>query len=319
MTSKQINLADRLAGEGRMLRIPSDSDLRTVPASRAEIEKAIEPIILDCLRKFGDYSGRGQSAEDFAKAIPADELRPDTRRVSLILSLARSVVGEMEGEGLELGCGYCFLLFPMAVLNRKIHWTAVEHPRRRFFDQADFRQALRDYRCELVGADVVRDTLPFPDGTFSIVTFSETIEHLPTERLNFVLGEISRVLRPQGVLIASSPNQASWENRLRLLKGKSILDLPEPLSVAKDIFGHIRLYTPEEMRQLMSKHGFSLVQSVLESNNSPYRRQSHGWLYRWFERAEQRLAFLRSLGDTWYMVFRKNDSNGLNAFPTAKE
>jgi hypothetical protein len=74
----------------------------------------------------------------------------------------------------------------------------------------------------------------------------------------------------------------------------------------------------EEERRGPSKHGFALVQSVLESNNSTYRRQSHGWLYRWYERAEQRVAFLRSLGDTWYMVFRKNDSNGLNAFLSAQ-
>ena len=59
----------------------------------------------------------------------------------------------------------------------------------------------------------------------------------------------------------------------------------------------------------MEVRGFSLVKSVLESNNSTYRdvgkRTFRKALYRLYERAEQRLASLRRFGDTWYMVFRK--------------
>jgi SAM-dependent methyltransferase len=281
--------------------------------SRENIEKAVKPIILDCLRKFGDLSPPGVSAEDFAKAIRADELCADTRRVSLIISLTQAIAGpEFGGEGLELGCGYGYLLFPMAVFGPKIRWTAVEHPNRNFFNRADFRDAFRDYKCRLVGLDFTREPLPFPDSNFSLVTFSETMEHLPSERLYFVMDEISRVLRPGGLLIASSPNQASLENRIRLLKGKSILALPDPLPRAEDIFGHIRLYTPAEMTQLMCRRGFSLVHLVLESNNSSYRGKSQKsllkLLYRLYESAEARLGLLRNFGDTWYMVFRRNAS-----------
>lgn len=47
------------------------------------------------------------------------------------------------------------------------------------------------------------------------------------ERISFVMEEINRVLMPGGLMIASSPNQASLENRIRLLKGRSILELPD--------------------------------------------------------------------------------------------
>jgi SAM-dependent methyltransferase len=276
--------------------------------SREDIEKAVEPIIRECLRKFGDYTRPGMPVEEFAEGI-AGQLQPDIRRVSLLVSLAQSATDlEFHGEGLELGCGYGFLLFPMAIFNPKVHWTGVEHPERSYFKHVDFQQAIRDYKCELVGVDFVPEPLPFADGKFSVVTFSETLEHLPVERLNFVLAEISRVLRSGGILIASSPNQASLENRIRLFKGTSILDLPDHMVVAKGIFGHIRLYTPAEMCHLMCERGFSLVRSVLESNNSAYRGNSskslRRTLYRLYERAEQRLKFLRSFGDTWYMVFR---------------
>jgi SAM-dependent methyltransferase len=277
---------------------------------RSEIEKIVEPIIRECLRKFGDYSPAAISPEEFAQAM-AGELRPDVRRVSLLVWLAQLVAGgNLEGEGLELGCGYGYLLFPMALFNPGVRWTAVEHPDRAYFNRPEFQLAMRDYNCRLMGVNFVQDPLPFPDQLFSALTFSETLEHLPVERVNFVMDEISRVLRPGGILIASSPNQSSLENRIRLLKGGSILDLPDYSAVAKGIFGHIRLYTPNEMKLLMSRRGFSLEQSVFESNNSGYRgtsSKSHlRRLYRLYERVEGRFNFLRGFGDTWYMVFRKN-------------
>jgi SAM-dependent methyltransferase len=283
---------------------------RQGPLSRESIERTIESIILDCLRRFGDFSEPGIPVEEFAKIVEG-ELRPDVRRVSLLLSLLQSTAGsDLQGEGLELGCGCGYLLLPMALFNPQMRWTAVEHPDRNYFDRPDFRQALRDRNCQLVGCDIIHEPLPFPDGKFSILTFSETLEHLPAERLNFVLDEISRVIRPGGLLIASSPNQASLENRIRLMKGNSILDLPNTMPTAKSIFPHIRLYTHAEMTQLMHARGFSSVKLVLESNNSAYRgtgkRSLRRRLYRFYELVELRLPLLRKFGDTWYMVFRKN-------------
>ncbi len=280
---------------------------------REDVQKTVEPIIRDCVWKFGEYHRPDMSVEEFAKTT-AGLFRADIRRVSLLISLIQSAAGfEFEGEGLELGCGLGFLLFSLAVFFPGVHWTGVEHPNRSYFNRPDFQQMIRDYKCRLVGLDFVHEPLPFADHHFSVITFSETIEHLPVERLYFVLGEISRVLRPGGLLIASSPNQASLENRIRLFKGKSVFDLPDDIPVAKGVFGHIRLYTPAEMSLMMCRRGFSLERSVLESNNSAYRGASskslHRRLYALYERAEQRLEFLRTLGDTWYMIFRKNASD----------
>jgi len=281
--------------------------------TRREIEKTVQPIIYECLRKFGEYPRPGISPEEYALEIK-DQLRPDGRRVSLLVSLAKSVVGdELAGEGLELGCGYGYLLFPMAKFNPKVRWTGIEHPGRIYFNSPEYQQAFRDYHCSLAGLDFVHEPLPFADQYFSVVTFSETLEHLPVERVNFVLAEISRVLRPGGILITSSPNQAGLENRLHLLKGGSVFDLPDEMEIARGVFKHIRLYTPAEMNYMMSRLGFRVERSAMESNNSTYRGKSaksmYRRVYRIYEGVEQRLGFLRSLADTWYFVFRKDGLN----------
>jgi len=277
--------------------------------TRAEIEKIIEPIIRKCLREFGDLSNKDAPMEDFLAATEGT-LRPDVRRVSLLVSMAQSVLGaSASGEGLEIGSGYGYLLLPMARFLPGIRWSAVEHPDRAYVNREDYLETLCLYHCQIVTSNITHEPLPFPDGHFNVVTFSEVVEHLPVERLNFVLSEIARVIRPGGVLLASSPNQVSLENRLRILRGKSILDMPDEAECAKGVFGHIRLYTQSEMKSAMSKRGFTLEQSVIESNNSGYRGNSpRSWrrrTYRMYERVERGLPLLRVMGDSWHMAFRR--------------
>jgi predicted SAM-dependent methyltransferase len=168
----------------------------------------------------------------------------------------------------------------MAQSNPKVHWTGVEHPGRNYFDSPDYQQAFRDFQCSLVGRDFVREPVRFADQYFSIVTFSEVLEHLPVESVTFVLAEISRLLCPGGILIASSPNQAGLENRLRLLKGGSIFDSPDEMEIARGVFKHIRLYTPAEITHIVLRLGFRVEGSAIESNNSAYRGKSAKSMYR---------------------------------------
>lgn len=278
--------------------------------TRAEIEKTIEPIIRKCLRELGDYT-KNEISDDVFDFYTQGMFRPDVRRVSLIVSLAQSLLGaDASGEGLEVGSGYGYLLFPMALFLPQVRWTAVDHPGRSYEHREEFAAAFRQYHCQFAALDILREPLPFPDFHFLIVTVSEVLEHLPVERLSFVLSEIARVVRPGGLLIMSSPNQASLENRLRLLRGRSILAMPLEANSADGVFGHIRLYTPSEIESALSPLGFSLERSVLESNLSGYRgTSSRSWrnrIYRLYERLEETLAILRRLGDTWYMAFRKS-------------
>jgi SAM-dependent methyltransferase len=272
--------------------------LRAIRKTRTEWEKIIEPIVLEC-QEFVESQGEKPS-------ITLETIRPDVRRVSLISSLAHALLGDSaSGPALEVGSGYGLLLFPMATLMPGIQWSAVEHPERAYVHSEAYLRAFRAHNCCLTTANIMREPLPFPDQHFLLVTFSEVLEHLPLEQVNVVLSEIARVLRPGGILIASSPNQVSLGNRVRLLTGKSILEMPLELDYAQGTFGHVRLYTVPEVSSAMSKHGFIVECSLLESNykgSSNLRRPLH-YLYEWLE---SRIPILRPMGDTWYMAFRKN-------------
>jgi hypothetical protein len=79
--------------------------------TRAEIETTIEPIIEKCRLRFAPGSS------DANDSPPTEEtLRPEIRRVSLIVSLAQTALGsDATGEGLEVGSGYGYLILPMTV------------------------------------------------------------------------------------------------------------------------------------------------------------------------------------------------------------
>ena len=61
----------------------------------------------------------------------------------------------------------------------------------------------RPPRLMLANSDACN--LPFGDGTFDVVVSFETVEHLASPEL--LLAEISRVLKPGGLCICSSPNR----------------------------------------------------------------------------------------------------------------
>jgi SAM-dependent methyltransferase len=152
--------------------------------------------------------------------------------------------------------------------------------------------------------NITAERLPFDSASLDLVTFSEVMEHLPIERLQFVLSELSRVLRTGGLLIASSPNLASLANRIHLLRGRSPFDIPEPLTYASGQFGHIRTYTVKETVTMMAR--FDLKPEVIHYDSTMAEHLGDGIkkvLYRIYVVIERWLP--RSFGDTWYIVFRK--------------
>ena len=93
---------------------------------------------------------------------------------------------------------------------------------------------------------------PFQDNFFDVVLFCEVIEHLANDPVTALL-HIKRVLKPNGILILTTPNVCRMENIIKLIVGGNIYD---PYS-RHGIYGrHNREYTRDELFLLLKHVGF---------------------------------------------------------------
>jgi SAM-dependent methyltransferase len=107
-------------------------------------------------------------------------------------------------------------------------------------------------------ADATR--LPFPDGTFDRVIASEVMEHIPDDV--GALDELTRVLRPGGVLAVTIP---AWLPEVICWR------LSDEYYAPKSVGGHVRIYTENEMRAKMRGAGLEPGAAHLEHGlHSPY-------------------------------------------------
>ncbi len=93
-----------------------------------------------------------------------------------------------------------------------------------------------------VQADATR--LPFPDGHFDRIIASEVLEHIPDDKA--ALGELIRVLRPGGTIAVTVP---AW------LPEKICWKLSDEYHAPFVPGGHVRIYTEDEVRDLLAAAG----------------------------------------------------------------
>jgi 2-polyprenyl-3-methyl-5-hydroxy-6-metoxy-1,4-benzoquinol methylase len=105
--------------------------------------------------------------------------------------------------------------------------------------------------CDLNAGDI-----PFSDGEFDLVFAGEVIEHLIDT--DGFLSELARCTRQGGHVILTTPNLASFENRLRLVLGM----YPAWLNYNLKGSGHVRGYTPRILRKQMAEHGLKVTKQV---------------------------------------------------------
>ncbi|WP_157756762.1 class I SAM-dependent methyltransferase [Plantactinospora sp. KBS50] len=149
------------------------------------------------------------------------------------------------GALLELGCGARSIFDSVGDLGRTtvvadLSWSALSE--------------LKAERHRLLRLDA-SGPLPLADRSVAGVVAAELIEHLyhPGD----LLAEIARVLRPGGVLVLSTPNLATVQDRVRFLFGRSPRQV-DPLHAY--LYLHIRPFTAEMLRRMLHAAGFVDVQ-----------------------------------------------------------
>lgn len=96
--------------------------------------------------------------------------------------------------------------------------------------------------------DIAKNKLPFKDNFFDTVTMLAVFEHIEHDKLNFVLNEIRRVLRKNGVFIITTPSPLGD----KLLHFMTIFGLVS----AEEIHEHKHKHPKEKIESILAEAGF---------------------------------------------------------------
>jgi SAM-dependent methyltransferase len=107
--------------------------------------------------------------------------------------------------------------------------------------------------------NIEKDRFPYGDATFDVVIFCEIIEHLLMSP-DAPVSEISRILKPGGFVIISTPNAVRLANVAHLVRGRNIYPGYSPHGP----YGrHNREYVLSELKDLLHHHGFEMAKAEI--------------------------------------------------------
>ena len=112
----------------------------------------------------------------------------------------------------------------------------------------------RKGRAEWVRADL-NAPLPFGRAQFDRIVSVEGIEHL--EDSSLMLREFARILKPNGILILTTPNVVNIRSRIKFLLTGNLFWFDE---YAVERFGHIAPQLPFLLRVFAERAGFEVVE-----------------------------------------------------------
>jgi 2-polyprenyl-3-methyl-5-hydroxy-6-metoxy-1,4-benzoquinol methylase len=91
---------------------------------------------------------------------------------------------------------------------------------------------------------------------YDIVIFAEVLEHLPVPPID-VLKAVRAVLKPNGLLLLTTPNLVRLSNRIRMFMGKPLF---APFCREELVMGHVREYTLTEVESHATAAGFRVLE-----------------------------------------------------------
>jgi SAM-dependent methyltransferase len=128
-------------------------------------------------------------------------------RYDLVAAAVREHLPASGGTVLDVGCGGGLVAERLKGVSAA--YVGVDIPTRSLQLAAKDRDGAEALHTAWASASA--DGLPFPDAAFDVVVFSEVIEHLLRPEL--AVWEISRILRPGGVLVMTTNNASEMPDR----------------------------------------------------------------------------------------------------------
>lgn len=140
------------------------------------------------------------------------------------------------GKVLDIGCGRGLLLNKL----RERGWEP------RGTELSEEAAAYARHKLNLPVTTEELEECHFPDEEFDLVILWHVLEHVEEPRA--MLREVSRILKPGGVLLVAVPNFGSWESRWSG-PGWFHLDVPR----------HLTHFTPRSLRGSLEQAGLALI------------------------------------------------------------
>jgi SAM-dependent methyltransferase len=176
------------------------------------------------------------------------------RRLAADLGIVSAHV-KPDAEVLEYGA--VPLLLTAALAERGFRVSAVD------LDPDRFATAIARLGLHVARCDVEQEAVPFAEESFDAIVFNELFEHL---RINpvFTLRQAHRVLRPDGVLLLSTPNLRSFRGIRNLVvrnQGHAVsAGVYEQYQKLEKVghMGHVREYTTREVADFLTRIGFRI-------------------------------------------------------------
>ena len=127
------------------------------------------------------------------------------------------------------------------------------------------------FACRVDNFDAELDPYPYADGSFDCVVACEIFEHFLHDPMH-MLAEACRILDSAGTLLITTPNVASSTAVARALEQSGNPQLYSKYAdprrpASRTEVGHMREYTPGELREAVESAGFEVVD--LFTRNAP--------------------------------------------------
>ncbi|MCP2727771.1 methyltransferase domain-containing protein [Limnofasciculus baicalensis] len=171
------------------------------------------------------------------------------------------LVSDLSGECLELGANPYFTTMLLKQFT-KLELTLANYFGDQYEDRVVQGITYKDWQsgenCSLQFEsrhfNIENEIFPFSDAQFDVVLFCEIVEHLLMNPVA-VLKEIKRILKPDGVLVLTTPNVSRLENVSKMIAGVNIYD---PYSGYGPYGRHNREYNKQELFLLLDYLGFTI-------------------------------------------------------------
>lgn len=160
------------------------------------------------------------------------------------------------GKVLDVGCASGYLARELKKKNCVV--VGIEINR-------EMAAVARNYCDKVIVTDIEEVVeLPIPEKEFDFIILSDVLEHL--RRPDLVIIKLKRYLAPDGLLIASIPNIARIEIRLKLLFGKFNYQDTGIMSKV-----HLRFFTLKTAKDMFKGAGYKIIQMDYTGLGSRFR------------------------------------------------